>query len=185
MLGEGCRHLCLSSAVCPHLLAPGPHRCQWRLHWGLQPGRDLEEDIQGGRREETLGQGFLEPFRRNSHLPQPDLSPHCSLRQTHTRSHTPCQLHKRGLLTRPSEASRARVGGHRNKAMLGRACVLQCSLSRTGTQTDLEAGPFSLWTRTQTHLAWLHRSRKTRLHNPALGTWSSTPWALSVKKKNL
>lgn len=44
-LGESHRHLCLSNAVCPHPLAPGPHRYQWRPHWGLQPGKDLEEDI--------------------------------------------------------------------------------------------------------------------------------------------
>lgn len=63
----------------------------------------------------------------------PDFPPDCSL-------HTPYQLHKQGLLTRPSEASQARVGGRRNSAMLGRACVLL----RWHRHTDTEAGPLPL-----------------------------------------
>lgn len=49
-------HLCLSNAVCPHPLAPGPHRYQWRLHWAPQPGKALGGE-RGMRmeREDTTG----------------------------------------------------------------------------------------------------------------------------------
>lgn len=73
------------------------------------------------------------PSSLNSYLLHPDFPTDCS-------SHTPSQLHKQGLLTRPSEASQTHVGGRRNSAMLGRACVLL----RWHRHTDTEAGPFPL-----------------------------------------